>query len=299
MASKPESMVDGKMDRRQGLIFMTVPALGWYGFFMIMPAVSMFIISMLHWPGLLASSEFAGFENYSALWNNRDFRAALYNTAVQVSVVLVLMIPAAFMLGYYLNLKPPGHRVLRVLFFLPAILSVSARAMVFFGIFAPNGLVNGLLDGIGLEQISRPWLANRETSLWVVIFVDLWAGIGFSAVLFASRLSSVSHEIYEAAELDGADHWSRMWLITYPIVKDYVGVVTMLQFLWTLFYSAATILLLTKGGPGASSTTLSFLVYEQAFIRQNLGFSQAVGVVLFAVGLIGMVVIMRAFQRNY
>ena len=132
-----------------------------------------------------------------------------------------------------------------------------------------------------------------------MIFVDLWAGIGFTAILFASRMTYVPSEVYEAADLDGASHWKKMWGIAFPMIKDYVGVVTMLQFLWTLFYSATTVLLLTKGGPGTSSTTLSFMVYSQAFIQSNIGYSQAIGVVLFIVGLLGMVVIRRTIRANY
>jgi multiple sugar transport system permease protein len=88
-----------------------------------------------------------------------------------------------------------------------------------------------------------------------------------------------------------------MWQITFPMVKDYVRTLTMLQFLWTLFTSAALILLLTKGGPGTSSTTLSYLVYEKAFGQSDLGYSQVVGVVLLLLGIAGMLLI-RALLRS-
>lgn len=284
---------------RVTLALMTTPALAWYLFFMVIPAVSMVVVSFLDWPGLLAKSEFAGLDNYQKLVADPDFWSALRNTAVHVIVVVGIMIPISFMLGYYLNLKPRGHRMLRILFFVPALLSVSARAMVFFGVFAPGGFINGTLRAVGLESLTNAWLANPDTSLGVVIFVDLWGGIGFTAILFAARLTSISPEIYEAAELDGATHWRKMWRVAFPVVKGYVGVVSMLQFLWTLFYSATTVLLLTKGGPGSSSTTLSFMVYQQAFIESDIGYSQAIGVVLFAIGLLGMIVISRSIRQNY
>lgn len=293
------SRMSNSTGRRVALVVLTAPALVWYAFFMVVPAVNMFIVSFQDWPGLLAESTFAGWANYQEIASDPVFWAAARNTAVQLVIVLAIMIPLSFMLGYFLTLQPRGHRILRVLFFVPALLSVSARAMVFFGMFAPGGLINGLLGSIGLGDLATPWLANPNTALGVVIFIDLWGGIGFTAILFAARLSSVSPEIYEAAELDGATHWRKMWGITFPIVKDYVGVVTMLQFLWTLFYSAATVLLLTKGGPGSSSTTLSFMVYQQAFIESNIGYSQAIGVVLFGIGLVGMILIRRLIRQNY
>jgi len=88
-----------------------------------------------------------------------------------------------------------------------------------------------------------------------------------------------------------------MWRIAFPMVKGYVRTLTMLQFLWTLFTSAALILLLTKGGPGTSSTTLSYLVYEKAFAQRDLGYSQVVGVVLLVLGVAGMLLI-RALLRS-
>jgi multiple sugar transport system permease protein len=285
----------------QGLALglMTAPAVFWYALFMIGPAVAMVVISTLHWPGLLAKSSFAGIENYQRMAADPSFRAALRNTAIHVGVVLTVMIPTSFMLAYYLNTKPRGHRILRVLCFTPALLSISARAMVFFGMFAPGGLLNGFLKSIGLSDWAMPWLANAGTALGVVIAIDLWSGIGFTAVLFAARMTSISGEVLEAAELDGAGQWRKMWSIAYPMVKDYVGMVTMLQFLWTLFYSATTVLLLTKGGPGNSSTTLSFMVYQQAFIKSEIGYSQAIGVCLFIVGLAGMMIIRRSLRQDH
>lgn len=285
--------------RRLALGAMTAPALIWYAFFMFVPAISMVVVSFRNWPGILSPTSFAGLANYQKLVADPTFWAATRNTAVELVIVLVIMIPVSFMLGYYLTLKPRGHRILRVLFFTPALLSVSARAVVFFGVFAPGGLVNGFLKSVGLNSVATSWLANPDTSLGTIIFVDLWGGIGFTAILFAARLSSVSAEVYEAAELDGANHWRKMWRVAFPVIKDYVGVLTMLQFLWILFYSATTVLLLTKGGPGTSSTTLSYMVYSQAFIQSNIGYSQAIGVVLFAVGFAGMVIIRRSIRQNY
>jgi multiple sugar transport system permease protein len=90
-----------------------------------------------------------------------------------------------------------------------------------------------------------------------------------------------------------------MWQIAYPMTRDYFGVLTMLQFIWVLFSSAATILLLTNGGPGNASSTLSFLVYSKAFQQNDLGYSQAIGTMLFVIGVIGMVLIRRIFRARY
>lgn len=285
--------------RRGGMLTMSVPAVVWYAIFTIGPLLAMFYIALLKWRGLIAPASFTGFSNFTTLWNDAVFWTAAKNSLIQLVLVLPIMLPLAFMLGYYVSLKPPGHRILRVILFTPALVSLSAKSMIFVAVFAPNGMLNGLLTTLGLQSLTQPWLGNIHTALITVIAVDLWSGIGYTAILFAARLSAVSPDLYEAAQIDGASHWRRMWGITYPIIKDYFGVLLMLQFLWVLFSSAGSVLLLTNGGPGNSSTTLSFLMYDKAFSQSQVGYSQAVGVVLFAVGVVGMVVIRRVFKPTH
>lgn len=266
---------------------------------MIGPLISVFYLGLLEWPSFIYPREFVGIQNYRDLFEDPLFYTALKNSVIQVGVVLPIMIVLAFMLGYFLSLRPPGHRILGVIFFTPALASYPARAMMFLGLYHPDGIVNSLLGVVGLDALTTSWLANGSTALWAVIAIDLWAGIGFTGVLFATRLAGISAEIAEAAQLDGAGHWSRMWRIAWPVIRDFVGVLAMLQFLWLLLASAQNILLLTEGGPGNASMTLAYLLYDQAFVSSQMGYSQAVGVVLFVFGLTGMLLIRRIFRPRY
>ncbi|GGF20831.1 carbohydrate ABC transporter permease [Subtercola lobariae] len=284
---------------KPGLLGLSMPAIVWYIIFTIGPLFAMFYIALLSWSSLIAPSTFVGFKNFGTVFHDPVFWQATRNSIVQIAIVLPIMLPLAFMLGYYVSLKPRGHRVLRVILFTPALISLAAKSIIFLSIFAPTGLLNGFLDNVGLGALSTPWLASQSTALGTVMAVDLWSGIGFTAILFSARLSSIPAEVFEASELDGAGHWRRMWGIAYPICRDYFGVLLMLQFIWVLFGSAGSILLLTNGGPGSSSTTLSFLVYDKAFTQSQIGYSQAVGVILFAVGIVGMIAIRRVFRAKY
>ncbi|MEV7084463.1 sugar ABC transporter permease [Streptomyces sp. NPDC093085] len=298
-AARPSPSPAGRDRRNQGGVILAVPALVWYLVFMVGPLVAIFVIAALRWPGMLQPVSFAGLGNVRTVVADPVFRDAVVNTAVQLALALPVMIVAAYMLGYYVAQRPPGHRVLRYLLFIPGLISTPAKAMVFYAVLSPDGLLNGALAKVGLGSLADAWLASPSTALLCLVVVDVWSGIGFTAVLFAARLGSVPDEIGEAAQLDGAGHWRAMWRIHYPVIRDFVGVVTMLQFLWTLFGSAQNVLLLTLGGPGSSSTTLSFLVYQKAFIAADLGYSQTVGVFLFLVGLAGLLVIRRVFRQNY
>jgi multiple sugar transport system permease protein len=168
--------------------------------------------------------------------------------------------------------------------------------MVFFAVLTPPGLLNGLLTNLGFGEQTNAWLGNSETALASIWAINLWQGVGYTAVLITARIEGVPKELFEAAKLDGAKHWAMMWKITFPIIKDYISTVTMLQFLWTIFGGAGLILVLTGGGPGYATTTLGVLVYGKAFLENELGYSQAVGVVLFVVGLVGMLLIRRLIR---
>lgn len=295
----PPSAAERKRRRGPRTTVLALPALVWYLIFMVGPMAAIFVIAAMRWPGMLQPTSFAGPDNFRALFDDPLFWQAVRNTGVQMGIALPVMIVCAYMVGYYVAQKPPGHRVIRYLLFVPGLISTPAKAMVFYAALSPDGLLNGALKSLGLGSLTDAWLANPDTALYCLIALDIWAGIGFTAVLFAARLDSVPEEVGEAAQLDGAGHWRAMWRIHFPVIKEYVGVVAMLQFLWTLFGSAQQVLLLTQGGPANSSTTLSFLVYEKAFMESDLGYSQAVGVVLFLAGLAGLLTIRRAFRQSY
>jgi ABC-type sugar transport system permease subunit len=292
----------GRRRQRVGLhsprvLWLTVPSLVWFAIFSVGPLVAMFVIATMRWRGLLYEPTYIGTANIGRVFADPTFHAAVRNSAIQVAVAIPLMIPLAFMLGYHLNTKPPGYRVLSVLYFSPGLISISITGMIFYGVLSPNGGVNGLLRSFGMESWVTPWLADPSTALATLIAIDLWRGVGWTAVLFAARLASLPDEVIEAAQIDGAGRFRIMWQIAFPMVRGYVRTLTMLQFLWTLFTSAALILLLTKGGPGTSSTTLSYLVYAKAFSQRDLGYSQVVGVVLLLLGVAGMLLI-RALLRS-
>lgn len=283
--------------RRGGMPVLAAPALAWYALFMIGPVVAMIVIAFLSWPGMLATPSWAGLDNLHQVLADPVLWQAMRNSAVQIAIGLPLMIGFAFLLAFYVVQKPRGHQVLRYLLFVPALISAPATAMVFYAALNPDGLINGLLESLGVA--GPAWLADERTALGAIIAVELWGGIGYSAVLLAARMDGVDASVVEAARIDGAGDWRIAWRMYWPIARDFIGVVAMLQFLSMLFNSAQTVLLLTQGGPGDATTTLSYLVYRKAFVEADLGYSQAVGLILFVVGLIGMGTIRRVLRATH
>jgi multiple sugar transport system permease protein len=284
--------------RKHVIFFLLVlPALTWFLFFMIWPLFNMFTISTAKWDGLAMPREFIAFQNYTRLIADRNFHIALKNTGIHLLVVFLTVPWLAYMLGFFLSLRKPGYRIFRIIFFTPAMISVAAQSMMFMGIYLPNGILNSFLTSIGLESLTRIWLGNTSTALGAIIAIDIWGGVGFYGVLFFAALASIPNELYDAARMDGAGLWKMMWSIAFPLTIDFFSVVLVLQFLWVLSGAAQNVLLLTRGGPGRATLTLGYYLYDMAFLTQRLGYSQAIGVVIFVTGLIGIILIRRITSK--
>jgi len=275
---------------------MVAPALAWFLAFMLWPLLNMFYISTTRWNSLNRPKEFIFLDNFVRMFNDPKIAIALGNTGTYLLVGILGVVPFAFMFGFFLSLRKPGYRVLRTIFFSPSMLSVAALAMIFLGIYRPDGMLNSLLDSLGLSAFSGVWLMNKSIALFCLIAIDIWGGIGFYSVLFFAALASLPEELYEAAMLDGADYWKIMWKIAFPLMIDFIGVVTILQFLGILS-GAAYMILLTGGGPGTATFTLGYYLYDQAFLSHRLGYSQAIGVLLFFIGIAAILVIRRITSR--
>jgi multiple sugar transport system permease protein len=291
-----------KMGRaRRNLLWfflLVAPALIWFLLITGWPLVNMFYSSLLNWRTVLQPATFAGLENYRTLFTEPKFAIAIRNTLVYWVAVEVIALPVSFLLGFFLHLRMPGYRVFRMIFFLPMMLSMTALSMMFLGVFLPNGVLNFLLTRLGLGSLTHLWLAETQTALWVLIFIDIWGSIGFNSVFFFGALSDLPTELIEAARIDGASWWQTVWRIAFPLTIDVVGVSFLLIFIMTMS-QAGLPLLLTKGGPGTATYTLGYYLYDMAFNAQRLGYSQAIGVFLFVVGILGTLIIRRVFCPRY
>ncbi len=285
--------------RRRAVTFLLLasPALIWFLIFMLWPLANMFYISTMSWDGLALPQKFIFLNNFLRFFKDPNIPVALRNTGIHMFFGIFGVVPFAFMLGYFLSLRKPGYRILRTIFFMPSMLSVAALAMIFLGLYRPDGMLNTFLQTAGLSSLTRVWLANKATALGAIIAIDIWSGIGFYSVLYFAALSNIPEELYEAARLDGAEYWDLMWQIAFPLMLDFTGVVIVLQFLYILSGAAQNIILLTQGGPGNATLTLGYYLYNQAFITQRLGYSQAIAVLVFFIGIVVILTIRRISSR--
>lgn len=230
------------------------------------------------WSGL-GAFEFIGLENFAKILADPTKLLALGNTLFLafLSVVLSNIVGLALALG--LNRMLKTRYALRVLFFMPVVLSPLATAYIWKFIFEYNGPINLTLTALGLESWVRPWLADPGFAIWSVLIVVVWQTTGFAMVIYMAGLASVPIEIEEAAAIDGAGLWQRFWHITLPSIRPAVAIATTLGIVQGLRIFDQ-IIALTGGGPAGATETLATQVYKQAFSLGNFGYGAALALIL-------------------
>lgn len=275
-----------------------LPAVLLYGFVFIVPFIGGLPLSFSDWNGISRFS-FSGIGNFKQVVTSSAFLSALERNAVMVGSFFVLSNVVALGLALLLNRRPAGYQVYRTLIFLPAILSLVATGFIWTVLLDPQiGVVNPLLQSMGLGFVHPEWLASPHLALAVVIVVSWWQWGGVPMVIYGAGLKSIPGELLDAAQVDGAIGFRRMRYVVLPLLRPAIVVTTVLTFV-TAFQSFAVVYVLEgiEGAPGGATDVVGTLIYRTAFgtgafsSTANLGYSEAnaVGVmVVLAVGLVFM-----------
>jgi ABC-type sugar transport system permease subunit len=220
-----------------------------------------------------------GFDNYVALAQDADFRRAIGVTVRYTLQVLPVLVPLALVLAILANKPFRGVGLFRSALYLPHIVSLTAVSMIWLWIYSRNGLMNELLELLGLGP--QRWLYEPDTALSAVSVMRVWKALGSNMVLLLAGLQSIPRHLYEAARMDGANAWQQFRHVTLPGLRPMLTYVLTMDIIF-LSQSFAEIFVLTQGGPLGSTTTVNFLIYEQAFQYNQMGTASAMAFVLFA-----------------
>ena len=220
--------IKNKKDILTVLVFL-LPAVMIYTVFQIIPLVQAGYFSVTNWNGIAGSAiEFAGLDNFKTIFKSPDFLLALKNMFKMVIFSVLFHTPAALLLAVALNTRCRGFRIFKAMYFVPTVFPLSAVGLMWYFIFMPTGAINAFLDVIGLSDMMTPWLVNESTAMNSIIFVNIWAGIGYYMVILLAGLTSIPEDVYEAAAIDGAGRWKRMLHITLPGLKTVIVLMTIL-----------------------------------------------------------------------
>lgn len=248
------------------------------------------------WTGI-GSFEWIGLENFQKIFADPTKIGALVNTLFLAFGSVILSNVAGLALALGLNRILKTRYILRVLFFMPVVLSPLATAYIWKFVFEFNGPINLFLAAIGQEQLVRPWLADPTFAIWTVLIVVVWQSTGFTMVIYMAGLAGVPMEIEEAAAIDGATLWQRFWHVTLPAIRPAVAIATTLGLVQGLRIFDQ-IMALTGGGPSGATETLATQVYKQAFTLGNFGYGAALALLLTVIIFVFAVVQQRLTQSR-
>ncbi|RKN22528.1 sugar ABC transporter permease [Micromonospora musae] len=261
------------------------------------PALQGFWFSLTRWDGQ-TPPEFIGVDNYVELAGDATFRGALLNTVIWLVLFGGLSVVGGFGMALLLQKERRGVGFYRAALFTPVVFSLVVTALVWRVFYQPDGVADQILRTIGLEHLIRPWLADPQTALYAVILPALWRQIGYVMVLFLAGLKAIDPALHEAARMDGANGWQRLWYVTVPQLKGVNAVVLSVIVIDSL-RSFDIVWSLTKGGPYHSSELLSTYMYSAAFQSLRLGYASAIAVVIFVLALAVILgYLVRAFREE-
>jgi multiple sugar transport system permease protein len=235
---------------------------------------------------------FIGFDNYAMALNSSVFTASLVNTLVLTLSGTFLEVLCGLAIAFLLCNALPGMSVARALLIMPTTIAPIVVGFLFRYMYDPTGgLIPWLLVTIGVPIPRVGLLGSGLTALPSILFADMWQWTPFCAIVLYAALLSVPHHVVEAARLDGASAWTMLRRIRLPLIKKTLAFVAMLRFM-QLFNTFDLVLVLTRGGPGSSTRTLGYTLYQQGLVDFNIGLASAMTwiIVIMVNALIGLYV---------
>jgi multiple sugar transport system permease protein len=248
----------------------------------ILPVIAIFLIATTNWEFGSATLSFVGLKNFREALADPTFRTSLVNTIVYVLIVVPGTIGLGLLIALLIEARQSLRGFYRAIHFLPFMATLAATAVAWEMLLHPTmGLVNQALSALGLPTAN--WLRDETTVLPALALIGIWQNLGFAMVLFLAGLKAIPSDLYQAAEIDGADGWfDRLRTVTLPMlgpVSMFVLVVVAIR----SFQVFDTVAILTQGGPGRASEVLLYTLYRESFDYLRTGYGAAVTVMFLAI----------------
>ena len=282
---------------RRSLIVSIVffsPALIIMLFFFVMPILSSFYYSLFEWDILSSDSKYVGLQNYIDLFSSRHLLTAVRNTVVYAVLVAFFNNFFGLLLALGLDNNFKTKKVLRTMFFIPSLISLVISGYTWTFLYHPEyGVPKFLSDNFHINIFNQDWLGDPQIVIYSIAFVTIWQYAGYYMVIYLTGLQGVPIDLYEASIIDGANLWRRFWSVTFPMIAPAitVGIVTATIGGLKVFDQ---VFVMTRGGPGFSSETLTTLLVTQTFFLSKAGYGVTISVILFI-----LVFTFSIFQLNF
>jgi ABC-type sugar transport system permease subunit len=267
-------------------ILFILPSFILYTLFVIYPTLNSFNLSFTNWDGVSDTIHYIGFDNFVEMFHSERVYNALKNTLIISISLVVLENILAIMLAMLVDQVKWFKNLFRSIFYFPVLLSGIVMGFVWAIIFNYNfGVINQLLERIGLESLKVDWLGSPKYALLAIIITTVWKGAGYYMIIYLAGLQGIPPELHEAAAIDGANRWQQFRHVTFPLLAGAMTVSVMLSMISALKIFDQ-IAVMTDGGPGFATETLTYIVYKVGFGELRQGYGTALSLVLFVLILV-------------
>ena len=261
----------------------------------VLPILQVIWLSFNSVNAFTGASTFAGLDNYERMVNDEALLGVLGTTAIYVAGLTVLGVALAVFLAVLVNKRLRGINIFRGIFFVPALVTLAAWTLSWNLALQPGGIVEGFFASVGVDAPN--WLNEPGWALATVIVLQGLKNVGINMMVVLAALQAVPAELEEAARLDGAGSTRIFWRITLPTISPSVFMVAILMLVGS-FKAFEQVYLLTGGGPGRSTTVLSYYIYVRAFVESDIGFASALATLLFVIVMI-LTAVFWAARRKF
>ncbi|MFV9567188.1 carbohydrate ABC transporter permease [Thermoanaerobacter mathranii] len=275
-----------------------LPFIASISIFLIGPLIYAFIISFKEFSFLNPeASRWIGFANYIKLLSDPTFKRALLNTTLYSLGVVPTQLVIALILALIVNSDIKGKTFFRVAYYIPTVTSTVAVSVIFLYLFKADGLVNALLAKFGIQ--GPTWFNDVRFALPSIMMMAIWSSVGNYMVIFLAGLQDIPSELYEAAEVDGANKFQRFFKITLPMLRPIVFFNLVMSLIGTFqVFDQAYVVSQGTGGPLDATMTVMLDIYRTGFRDFNMGYASAMAFVLFVIILILTLIQRKLFKEE-
>ncbi len=282
-----------RADLRNGMLFALPMILGLL-MFTLYPVCASMYYSFTNY-NVLQPPEWAGIDNYRVLFTEDNlFRVSLYNTVYYVVFIVPLGIVMGVAIALLLNMKIKGMAIYRTMYFLPTLVPIVATSILWMWVLNPQfGLINSILYKFGIK--GPGWIADVKWSKPSLVIMGLW-GFGRGMIIYLAGLQDIPEQMYEAAELDGANWWNRTIHITLPMITPVIFF-NLIMGLIGSFQIFTQAYIMTEGGPANSTLFYNLYLWRNAFAYFRMGYASSMAWILFLLILASTLVIFKSSAR--
>lgn len=255
--------------------------------FVIVPVIAAAYYGFFSWQGYGPATDFVGLRNYIVILTDPAFLQALLHNFIIVVLSLVIQGPIAIGLALLLNRKMRGQSAIRILIFVPYVISEVVVGTGWSLMLQSNGGLNSLLKNIGLGGLAHDWIADPNVAIWTLMIILTWKYVGFAVILFLAGMQGIPEELYEAAALDGASYWQTQFRIALPLLGPTLRIWAFLSIIGALqLFDLVYIIWGQFVSSTAGTSTMATYMVLNGRNAQNFGYGNAVAVVIFVISLV-------------